>query len=203
MTTTVFLVRHAHHVMVDRMLVGRNQSIGLSRSGLCQAERLADCLARLRVASVQSSPQLRARQTAQPIAALARMPFLIAPDLEEIDAGDWTGCTFDELAADPAWRRWNDERATASIPNGDDMERVQGRIVRYLQHLAKSYSNRRVVAVTHAEIIRTAILLVRGLALQEFARVRVDPASITILRLGKDSADIVVENQSLDVLVAA
>jgi broad specificity phosphatase PhoE len=201
--TTVFLVRHAVHSTVGRVLVGRNQNVGLSSEGLRQAGCLAECFSHARITAVRCSPQLRARETAGPIAHAMRMPFLIAPELDEIDTGDWTGHSFDELANDPRWRRWNSERATARVPNGESMDQVQERVARHLAHVATTYVNGRVVIVTHAEIIRAAILHLRRWPLQDFAGIDVDPASVTTVRLRKDGGDVVRENQPVDVLVAA
>jgi broad specificity phosphatase PhoE len=203
MTTTVYLVRHAIHNGPDRVLIGRDQSIGLTSEGFWQAGRLAEYFAQMRIACVHSSPQLRARQTAAAIAAAVRMPFVILPNLDEIDAGDWTGRSFDELANDPCWRRWNSERGSARIPDGESMQQIEDRICQHLAHVAATYINRRVIMVTHAEVIRAAILHFRRMPPQDFIRVEVDPASVTTLLLHKDGGDVARENEKLDVLVAA
>lgn len=204
MTTTAFLVRHAVHATVGRVLVGRDQTAGLNSEGFWQAGRLAQYFSHMRIAAIQCSPQLRARQTASAIAHAGRMPVLIARELDEVDVGDWTGRSFDELAHDPRWRRWNSERASARVPNGENMDEVQHRLAHHLAHVANSFLNGRLVLVTHAEIIRTAILLLRRLPMQEFVRVHVDPASVTTLHLDRyGGGDVIRENQPLEVLVAA
>jgi broad specificity phosphatase PhoE len=202
-TTTVYLVRHAVHSVVDHVLVGRNQRIGLSSEGLRQASCLGSYFARKRIASIHSSPQLRARQTATSISASLGKPFLIVPEIDEVDAGDWTGRSFDELENDARWHRWNSQRESTRIPNGECMYEVQERIDKHLAHIAESHVNRRVVIVTHAEIIRAAILKLRGLALQDFTSTPVAPASVTTVRLTKHGGQIVRENTQVDVLVAA
>jgi broad specificity phosphatase PhoE len=203
MTTTVFLVRHAMHESVDRVLVGRDQTVGLSSDGFWQARRLAEHFAQMRIACVQASPQLRARQTAAALATAVRRPFLILAELDEVNIGDWTGQAFDELAKDPRWRRWNSERASARVPNGESMGEVQARVCRHLADVALSYANRRVIMVTHAEVIRAAILHFRRMPLQDYVRVQVDPASVTTLLLHKHGGEVAHENHKLDVLVAA
>jgi broad specificity phosphatase PhoE len=201
--TTVYLVRHANHELIDRMLIGRNGSIGLSQRGLAQAEQLAGHLAANRVTSVQSSPQLRARQTAQPIAAALRLPFLIVPAADELDCGNWTGRSFDELNCDPRWRYWNSDRGSARVPGGEDMRRVQRRIVKHLSNLSTTHCNCRVILVSHAEIIRAAVLHYRNVPLGDFTRVQVDPASVTTLRLTRQGGEVVRANELLHVSVAA
>jgi broad specificity phosphatase PhoE len=152
---------------------------------------------------VHSSPQLRARQTAVPIAQACGMPFLIVPEIDEVDAGDWTGRSFHDLDRDPRWRRWNAERGSARMPNGEGMEDVRRRVFAHLLNVAVSYADKRVAVVTHAEIIRTVILECRGLPVQAFVEVPVDPASVTTVLFGQRRGKIVRENAPVDTLVAA
>jgi probable phosphoglycerate mutase len=201
--TIVYLVRHANHELVDRVLVGRDASVGLSQEGCLQAERLAVHFRQCRVTSVQSSPQLRARQTTQAIAAALQLPFLIVSAADEVDCGDWTGLSFEHLNRDPRWHRWNDARGDASVPGGETMAAVQQRIIEHLTNLAIMQGSRRVILITHAEVIRAAVLHYRNLPLDEFLQVPVEPASITTLRLTSKGGEVVRANERLDVAVAA
>jgi broad specificity phosphatase PhoE len=201
--TTVYLVRHAVHSAVDHVLVGRNQQVGLSSEGFWQAGCLAEYFSRMRIRVVQTSPQLRARQTARAIAGVTHRAFPIVPHIDEIDAGDWTGRRFDELANDPRWQRWNSDRASARMPNGESMQEVQERICRHLAHVAAAYPDQRILMVTHAEVIRAAILRFRGMALQDFVRVPIDPASVTTISLRRNGGEVIRENQLPNISVAA
>jgi broad specificity phosphatase PhoE len=202
-STIVYLVRHADHDLVNRVLVGRNGAVGLSRRGFTQAEGLAAHFVRRRVTAVQSSPQLRARQTAQATAAALGLPFLIVSAADELDCGGWTGRSFVELGRDPAWHRWNEARGISRVPGGESMGEVQRRIVDHLASLAIDQSNRRVILITHAEVIRAAVLHFRNVSLDDFAQVQVDPASVTTVRMTLRGGEVVRANQLLDVAVAA
>src|SRR3546814_6877824 len=96
--TTIFLIRHAAHDLVGRAIVGRMPGVHLSRAGRQQAEKLAERLAQEPLAALYSSPLARARETAEPLARRLRLELQIAEDLDEIDYGEWTGRTLDELA---------------------------------------------------------------------------------------------------------
>ena len=203
MTTTVYLVRHAVHDVVEHVLVGRNQQRGLSSEGSRQASRLGTYFAGKQIADIQSSPQLRARQTANAIATAIGIPCRIVADIDEIDAGDWTGRSFDDLENDARWRRWNSQREAARIPGGESMHEVQGRIMRHLARVAECCADRRVVMVTHAEIIRAAILKFRGMPLQDFIKTPVAPASVTVISLTRHGGQVLRENAQVDLSVAA
>lgn len=68
-TTTVHLVRHGEVHNPGKILYGLLPGFRLSERGQAMARRVADHLARADVTAVVSSPLLRARQTAAPIAA--------------------------------------------------------------------------------------------------------------------------------------
>src|SRR3546814_8252305 len=51
----------------------------------------------------------------------------IAEDFDEIDYGEWTGRTLDELAEVEQWRLYNTFRAGSRIPGGELMVEAQTR----------------------------------------------------------------------------
>ena len=75
-------------------------------------ERLAGSAVR----ALYSSPRERARDTAAPIAARLGVPVEIAPELDEIDFGDWTNRAFAELEELEPWRRFNRFRSGTPLP---------------------------------------------------------------------------------------
>jgi broad specificity phosphatase PhoE len=190
MTVTIHLVRHAAYDVIDRILVGRNPGVQLSALGLRQAQALAQRFASENLAAVQSSPQTRARQTAQPIADAHGLPIEIVPEMDELALGEWTGRSFAELEEDPAWRRWNEQRGTACPPQGESMRDAQARVLAHLAQMASRYEGRAVVIVSHAEPIRAAILHYAGRSLDEFNSMQVGPASVTELALHEWGAEI-------------
>lgn len=193
MATLFHLVRHAAHDTVDNVLVGRAEGVGLSPEGVVQARRLAAFVARLGPTVVQSSPRERALQTAEPIARAAGLPLEVALQLDEIDFGSWTGRSFSELAADPAWHEWNARRATARTPAGATMREAQNRAVLHLRAIGRERGGPAVI-VTHAEIIRAIVLHCLEAGLDEFDRIAVPPASVTTVEIGSDGARVVRMN---------
>jgi broad specificity phosphatase PhoE len=175
------LVRHAAHDLLDRVLAGRMDGIPLSTAGRQQAAELARRLSPLRLTGVQSSPRERAAETAAIIAEEAGLPLEISPALDEIDFGAWTGRSFAALAQDPSWRRWNEQRETSRPPGGESMVEAQERLLAHIAHVNASEPKCRVVMVTHAEIIRSAVLNARSLPLEAWPHIEVAPASVTIL----------------------
>jgi broad specificity phosphatase PhoE len=179
--TVFYLVRHAANDLAERVLCGRKLDVPLNAHGRRQAEALARRLAHEPIAQVISSPRRRARQTAEPIAAALDLSIDIAAQLDEHDAGIWSGQSFADLARDPRWRLWNERRHEVRPPEGESMAELQKRILRYLDRLAASFPNDTIVLVTHAEPIRAALLHERGLPLKDFWCVDVPLACATTI----------------------
>ncbi len=177
----VYLVRHGAHALVNKALCGRSDDIALSAEGVEQARRLAAHFAGKSVDAVQSSPRMRAWQTALPIAAAAEIAVDLADGMDELDVSAWTGRSFESLAADPAWNAWNNNRGTARPPGGESMAELQARVLTHLESLKHSNANS-IVIVTHAEPIRAALLHCREVALDRFDEIEIAPASISIIR---------------------
>lgn len=175
--TMFFVARHAEHSGRAGLLAGRDQRLVLSRSGERQARALARWMGGARVNAAFSSPSARAAMTARIVAELLEIPVEIAQELDEIDfGGAWTGQSFTQLDQDPAWRRWNDERATAITPAGDCMRRVQHDAVSLLQRLHAS-AEQRIMIVTHAEVVRALLLHCRRATLDQWPSIDVPTAS--------------------------
>jgi broad specificity phosphatase PhoE len=193
-TTTIILVRHSHHDLIGRVLVGREPNVSLSAAGIRQAQRLAAVLVRRGVTDVKSSPQLRARQTAGPIAAMLGKPVEIMPEFDEADFGAWSGRAFEQLQNDCHWQRWNSDREACRPPGGETMRELQSRVLAGLSRLAKAaHPGQCIAVVTHTEPARAAVLHYRGISLGEFARVEIDPGSCTTLKFDGEQGAIVSE----------
>lgn len=197
MAITVLLVRHATCAQMDSVLFGRSLDPPLDEHGERQAVELAHMLADVPVVAVEASPSRRTQETAAVIATHFGCGWHIADDLCEVDFGDWAGRSFKDLADDPRWVAWNRERATAPTPAGENMARLQRRIMRRLRNLRAIHSTGTLALVTHAELIRAAVLYCRHLPLDSYASVEVAPASVTTVRVSTAGAQVLDVNRCL------
>ena len=183
----LFLVRHALHGQVGRSLVGRAPGIPLSSEGKAQAEALGRHFAGVEFARVLSSPVQRAIETAEAIAHLRGLAVEVVDDLIEIDCGDWTGLSFADLDRDPRWHVWNTERHDAAIPGGEAFSAVRDRVSALVDRLAGEDGGPAVL-VSHADVVKAAVMALTGMPLNLHDRIVVDPASITTLELWRPGA---------------
>lgn len=193
-TTKFLLIRHAEHGLLDRVLAGRMPDVSLSDAGRTQSERLA-----VRVlgefaplAAVYHGPLERARQTAGPLAERCGLPVRVAPELEEVNFGEWTGRTFTDLARDERWHAWNRHRATAGTPGGETIAAVRARVATGFTRWESAYRGGTVALVSHCEILRVALLDALGMNHDDFWRLEISPASLSVLTVDGDGVQRVL-----------
>ncbi|GJD46173.1 Putative phosphoserine phosphatase 2 [Methylobacterium cerastii] len=193
----IHLVRHATHDRVGTILCGRMPGVRLGPAGHAEAAALADALAGSGATTVLSSPRDRALDTARPIADRLGLAVTIAPELDEIDFGDWTGRSFADLDGDPDWTAWNTARASARPPKGqgscESMAEAGARALALLARQPKAC-----VAVSHGDVIRAVLLAILGLSTDAYDRLTVAPASISSLDLWPGGGRLVGLNRCVD-----
>jgi probable phosphoglycerate mutase len=196
MVKTIHLVRHGHHALLGSVLCGRMGGIELDELGRQQMLVCAERIIPIPTA-IQSSPQRRARQSAAILASHLRLPVEIVAAVDEIDLGNWTRRSFDDLAGDPNWRHWNERRGSGQPPKGESMRELQVRVVQHLEQLREDSGDGTIVIVSHAEPIRSALLHYAGIALDDFLSIAVDPASISTLCVDRRGVHISGINQRI------
>jgi probable phosphoglycerate mutase len=170
-------------------------NVHLSPSGQLQAERVSRRLAREKIDLVQSSPQPRAIETAQPIAASFNLACEIFGAIDEIDMGEWTGQTFQNLARRADWQAWNTKRSLSRAPRGESMEEVQTRVVSHLEGTARKHPDHGVALISHADVIKAALLSYLGMSLDHCDRIEIAPASLSTLVVGDWGAKLLRLNE--------
>ena len=179
--TRLIFIRHAATDAVGRRIAGRS-SVPLNDVGRSQAERLARRLTAETLDAVYTSPEERAVATARPLAVARGLQAIAARELDEIDYGDWTGRSFDELATLAEWRDFNAMRSVTRIPNGELIIEVQQRVVGFIDRVRRDAES--FALVSHAEPIRAALAYYLGVPIDLALRYDIDPASITVVELG-------------------
>ena len=192
--TSILLIRHGHTEAIGRRLVGRLPGWHLTEEGREQASHLVETLRGQPIARIYSSPLERARETAEPLARARGIDVVGDEGLIEVEFGAWTGRTFDELAHSPEWDRFNKNRATANIPGGEGVAAVQARIVATLERLTSAHRGQTIAAVSHADVIRAAVLYYAGAPLDMVHRIEIGLASISAVALGDGEPRIAFVN---------
>ena len=181
--TTFLLVRHAAHSALGKMITGRMPGVSLSAEGRSQAEALAERLSSLPLAAVYSSPLERTLETAEPLARRHGLEVRVTDQVVEMDFGEWTGVSFENLESDPRWKNFNLFRSGTPAPGGEMMAEVQVHAVRELDRLRLLHPGELVAIVSHADVIRALLAYYLGVHLDLFQRMEIVPASVSVVRL--------------------
>ena len=191
--TRFLLIRHAAIDGLGERIAGR-MPVALNTFGREQAGRLARRLAGDSIDAVYSSPQLRTTETAAMLAMALRLKIQVAVELDEVDFGDWTGKTYDELHAVPLWRAFNMLRSSTRIPRGEMLLETQARIVALMDRLCGAHPGRTVALVTHGDPIRLALAHQLGMPVDFLLRFEIGPASVSAVELHAETPRVLYIN---------
>ena len=192
---TVFhLLRHGEPAIFGR-LNGRLPGVGLSEKGRAEAATQAGRLAGEKIEAIYSSPMQRTRETAEIVAERLGLPIRYREDVIEIDYGEWTGLTFDQVRAHEGWELWRSCRSISAVPGGESMRQVQDRAVGALLDLHRTHRDGAVVVVSHGDVIRAALLFALGMPIDAYSRLEVGLASISTIRVDDTGMRVSVLNE--------
>jgi broad specificity phosphatase PhoE len=180
---TVFhLLRHGEPAVFGR-INGRLPGVGLSARGREEIAWVAARLADEKMEALYSSPMQRTRETAEIVAERLDLPIGYREDVIELDFGEWTGLTFDQVRTDRRWEPWQKHRSIAAVPGGESMRQVQHRVIAALFELRRTHPDGAVTIVSHGDVIRAALLFALGMPLDLYSRIEVALASISTIRI--------------------
>ena len=198
----MLLVRHGQTSTTGVILPGRAPGLHLADRGHEEAADVATRIARLpRVTAVYSSPLERAHETAVPIAAAAGLGVTVEPGLLECDYGEWTGLALKELRRRPEWKAVQRYPSGFRFPGGESFTEMQARVTGTLARLIAAHPGQTVVAVSHADPIKTAVAHALGTHLDLFQRIAVFTASVTAIAYGPEGPTVLVVNATRGDLV--
>jgi len=183
--TTVILLRHGRTTAnAGGVLAGWTPGVRLDESGQAQAASVAARLAPVPLAAVVSSPLERCQETAAAVVAGRELELQSDDRLGEARYGDWTGRTIKDLAKQPLWKVVQQHPSAAVFPGpeGEGLAQTQARAVAAVREWNAKLGPEAVwVACSHGDVIKAVLADALGLHLDQFQRIVVDPASISVV----------------------
>lgn len=195
--TIVLLLRHATTDYVQKgILAGLTPGIHLNAEGQRQAEDLARRLAAVPLEAVFSSPVDRALDTARIVALCHKLDVLVRPGLAEGDMGAWTGKSIKELEDSDRWKQVQAHPAGVKWGgDGETVDQVQARLVAEIDSIVRAHPEGIVAVVSHADPIKAVLAHYLKMDLNEFQRLVVSPASVSVLLFDKEVVRLLHLNQ--------
>ena len=199
---TVVLVRHARSTAnASGVLTGRLKGVHLDETGRSQAERAAARLGSVPLAALVSSPLERCRETSRALLATQDGSLRLTTDrgLVECDYGDWQGRPLKELAREKLWKTVQRHPSSVTFPEGESMAAMSARAVDAVRRhdaLVEATHGPHAVwaAVTHGDLVKAILADALGLHLDQFQRIHVDPASMSLVRYTGEAAYVLQSN---------
>lgn len=186
--TTVLLIRHGRTTAnTDGVLAGWTPGVALDEKGEEQGRALSARLAALPLAAVVTSPLERTVQTAQLMLGERADEVPVKQDerFGECRYGDWTGVKLKALAKDPLWKVVQAHPSAAVFPgaDGESMAQMQHRAVSAVRDWNARLGDDAVYAVvSHGDVIKAILADALALHLDQFQRIVVDPASVSVVQ---------------------
>jgi len=182
---TVLLIRHGRTAAnASGTLAGRTPGVHLDDKGLEQCAALARRLAPVPLVAAVVSPLERTQETASLILEARNIPVHLDDRVAECRYGEWTGQSLKVLAKDPLWKVVQSHPSAVTFPgeDGESMIDMQHRAVSAVREWNSTMGANSIYAVvSHGDVIKAILADALGMHLDQFQRIHVDPASVSIV----------------------
>jgi len=195
----MYLVRHgatANNLANPPRLQGRRGDPELSVDGHQQARKTGQWLSNFPLTAVYSSPLIRARQTAAPVAAAHQLEVQVVDDLIEVDVGNWDGRDWQEIErGEPeAYRRFIDDPGENPYAGGENMNQVIARVEPAFHQLMSSHLGQAIAVVAHNVVNRCYMAHLIGIPMPRARSVPQHNCGINVLRFRGGKAKVITIN---------
>jgi len=180
----IVLLRHAHSVANEKnLLAGRTAGISLSKTGKEQAKDLIARLGNIQFDEVAVSPLQRCRETIDPWLDTtgAKSRIVVDDSISEVDYGNWSGKTLASLRRKAQWKVVQDFPSQMTFPEGESLLEMQGRALSGFYRLNAVKGKGPRLLVSHGDVIKSIVAHCLGMHLDQFQRLVIEPASLTII----------------------
>ena len=181
----IIFLRHAQaENNTKRILAGRTEGVPLTKTGIEQAERIAEYLKPLDISTIYSSPIERASHTAEIVAKNNSLDCKLDDRLTEIDMGKFTRMNYDDMFAKYGniFLKFYENDPVISEHEVETFPQVQSRILGMVDHLVEKHKNENVILVTHMDPIKSMLSTVMDLKPKTLFELIIANASLTVIK---------------------
>ena len=199
----VVLIRHAHsEANAAGVLSGRRPNVHLSKQGLAQSMDLAQRLGEFIPDELRISPMERCLETIQPWLDRSnsnkswKPKPIVDEGLTEVDYGDWSGKKLSTLSRNKLWPTVQNTPSHMYFPRGEGILEMQTRALRSIHKNIKPKANGVLVVVSHGDVIKAILASALGMHLDEFQRLIIDPASVSVVDFSEGKPRVLLINDT-------
>ena len=199
----IVLLRHAHSTAnLKNVLAGRTEGVVLSSKGENQAAELVERIGKSRFDAVVVSPIERCSQTIAPwLAAYGNgiVPF-VDEGFSEVDYGMWTGKSLAVLQRNKLWKIVQEHPSQMVFPQGESLMGMQSRAVASFYKVNELKGKNPRLIVSHGDVIKSIVAHVLGMHLDQFQRLVIEPASMTVIETQNGVSRLITFNDQKNVI---
>ena len=190
--TRIYVVRHGTTLLNRANRYRGRRDVPLDQGGWEDAWSAARHLQDVGLDAIYTSPLRRARDTARIVAdgsGIAEVTDL--PGLTNLEYGAWEGLTAEESRTHDAeaFDRYQEYGDGAACPGGEALDLAATRVELSLRTVAALHPGGTVAAVSHAAIVRLAIVAAGGVARADW-RVALPNGSVTVFHVTPESVAV-------------
>jgi len=194
--TQLLLARHGEVEARYQRVFGGRIDMELSARGHEQAATLARYLHSRPLSAIYASPMKRVQQTLAPLLVNGAPKPVILPELREVDFGDWTGLTWDQVEErfGVSAFSWLEQLECGGIANAECSETLRERVEPCLEHVLARHTGQQVAIFCHGGIIRVLLGMLLRWPLSSMGMFEIEYASLTQVVLLSNKAKLELLN---------
>jgi probable phosphoglycerate mutase len=116
--------------------------------------------------------------------------------VNEVDYGLWSGKKLISLSRKREWKMVQESPSRMYFPDGEGIAAMQSRAMATVHDLAKLQSSKVGMIISHGDVIKSILASALGMHLDEFQRIIVDPASVSIIEYSSVKPRVLLINDS-------
>jgi broad specificity phosphatase PhoE len=191
----LYLLRHGatdYNLQRPPILQGRTVDLSLSEEGRRQAERAAAFLEGAQLSAIYSSNLRRARETAEIVARMHRIPVAPRVELAEVDVGNWENRSWVEIErTEPeAFRLFHEDPGTHGYAGGENLSQVLKRVRPTFDDILANHMGQAVAVVGHNVVNRAYLSYLLDIPLSRARKVLQDNCCINVIRYREGEAAV-------------
>lgn len=198
MKNTFYLVRHGQTVWNT---LGQTQGHGdspLTELGIEQACDLGRALKKYPIDLIYCSDLGRAVDTATIIGKELGVDVFKTDSIREMGFGLWEGMSIEEIqdTYPDSYKLWRSKPESTQIDGGESLAIVRERSSRFIGELNEKYSNKHILLVSHAIVVKVMLLTFLGSDIKNIYRLKQDNTALNIVKYGNLGPMVVKMNDT-------
>jgi broad specificity phosphatase PhoE len=194
-TEIIFLRHGSTDYSKESRLYESDEHPSLNVDGISEMEKASEWLKKIKFIPdlTYSSRAVRAVQSAEIISNTLSLNFEILENIQERNAGIWGGLTFKEISEKfpDLYLKYLENPCKVQIEGQEDIIFFDNRVKKVFENINYKIRNKKILVITHAGVIKTAIGQALGIDIQNYDRIFVQTGSAAKIEYYKEWASLI------------